>query len=139
MAHLLDFLVNRGILLDIGIGLRNVRLGLVVVVITHEVVDGIVGEELPELARELGGKRLVGREHERGHLKTLDGLGHREGLARTRDAQQRLVAHAILYAVHEALDCLRLIAGKLVGSNAFEWVTSFTSTVDECTLRAVHV
>ena len=87
MAHLLDFLVDRRILLDVGIGLRNVCFRLVVVVVTHEVVHGIVGEELLELACELGCQRLIGCENERGHLQALDGLGHREGLARTGDAQ----------------------------------------------------
>ena len=60
MAHLLDFLVDRRVLLDVGIGLRNVCFWLVVVVVTHEVVHGIVGEELLELACELSCQRLVG-------------------------------------------------------------------------------
>lgn len=112
---------------------------MVVVVVTHEVVHGIVGEELLELACELSCQRLVGCENERGHLQALDGLGHREGLARTGDAKQRLVAHATLYAVGKTLDCLRLIARELIGRDALEGIAPLAPTVNLCTLRAVHV
>ena len=139
MAHLLDFLVDRGVLLDVGIGLGNVRLGLVIVVVAHEIIDGVVGKELPELACELGGKRLVGSEHERGHLQALDDLGHGKGLARARNAEKRLVTHAVLDAAHEPIDCLRLVARKLVGGHALEGVSLLASAVDAGTLRAVHV
>ena len=54
-AHLLDVLVDRRILLDIRVRRRHVRLGLVVVVIRNEVLDGVVGKELLELAVQLRG------------------------------------------------------------------------------------
>ena len=38
----LDLLVDRGVLLDVGVGLRDVRLGLVVVVVGDEVLDRVV-------------------------------------------------------------------------------------------------
>ncbi len=60
-----DLLVDRGVLLDVDVALRNVRLGLVVVVVADEIVDRVVREELLELAVELGGQRLVVRQHER--------------------------------------------------------------------------
>ena len=81
VAHAVDLLVDRGFLLDIGVGARHVGLGLVVVVIADEIFDRVVREEAPELAVELGGQRLVGREHERGPLGRLDHLRHGEGLA----------------------------------------------------------
>ena len=49
-----DLLVDGGVLLDVGVGLRDVRLGLVVVVVADEVLDRVVGEELPQLVAELG-------------------------------------------------------------------------------------
>ena len=52
-------------LLDVGVGARHVGLGLVVVVVGDEVLDRVVGEEALELAVELGGQRLVGREDQR--------------------------------------------------------------------------
>jgi hypothetical protein len=48
----LDLLVDRGVLLYIGIGLRDVRLGLVVVVVGDEVFDRVVGQQLAELVGE---------------------------------------------------------------------------------------
>ena len=56
----LDLLVEGGVLLDVGVGLRNVRLGLVVVVVGDEVLHRVLREELPQLVGELGGQRLVG-------------------------------------------------------------------------------
>ena len=114
MAELLDLLVDGGVLLYVRVRLRDVGLRLVVVVVAHEVHDGVVGEELAHLARNLRRKRLVGLHDERGFLHRLDGLGHRESLATTRDAQKRLVAKAVLYALSQACDSLRLVASGLV-------------------------
>ena len=49
VPHLVDLLVDRGVLLDEGVGLRKVGFGLVVVVIGDEVLDRVVGEEILEL------------------------------------------------------------------------------------------
>ena len=65
MPEPIDVVVDRGVLLDVEVGLRDVRLGLVVVVVGDEVLDGVVREELPELVAELGGERLVVGDHER--------------------------------------------------------------------------
>ena len=115
VAELLDLLVDRGVLLDVGVGLGDVGLRLVVVVVGDEVDHGVVGEELAHLARHLGGEGLVGLHDERGAVEALDGLGHRVGLARARDAHERLVAKATLHAVGELVYGLRLVAGGLVG------------------------
>jgi hypothetical protein len=68
----LDLGVDRRVLLDEGVGLRDVGLGLVVVVVADEVLDGVVRHELAELGRELRRERLVVREHERRALHLLD-------------------------------------------------------------------
>ncbi len=85
-----DLVVDRGVLLDVEVLARNVCLGLVVVVVGDEVLDGVVGEELPKLVAELRGERLVVRDHERRPLHLLDREGHRGRLARPRDAEERL-------------------------------------------------
>jgi hypothetical protein len=66
VAHPVDLLVDRGVLLDVGVGARDVGLGLVVVVVGDEVLDRVVGEELAQLAVELRGQRLVRRQDQRG-------------------------------------------------------------------------
>src|SRR5439155_10395218 len=59
VAHLVDLLVPRGVLLDVRVAARDVRLGLVVVVVRDEVLDRVVREELFELPVELRGEGLV--------------------------------------------------------------------------------
>ena len=46
-AQPVDLVVDRGFLLDVGVGLRDVGLGLVVVVVGDEVLDGVLREEAP--------------------------------------------------------------------------------------------
>ena len=116
----LDLLVNRRILLDVGVALRYVRLGLVIVVIRDEVDDGVIGKKLLELARQLGGKRFIGSHDKRWLAERLDGLGHRERLAGTGDAEEDLIAVTILHALHEFLDRLGLIPRRFVRRDHLE-------------------
>ena len=64
--QLLDLLVDAGVLLDVDVGLRNVRFGLVVIVIADKILDCVAREELLELAEQLGGQRLVMRDDQVG-------------------------------------------------------------------------
>ena len=65
MAQTLHILVDGGILLNIGIGLRDIGLGLVVVVVGDEVLDRVVWQQAAELIGQLGRQRLV-RRHDEG-------------------------------------------------------------------------
>jgi hypothetical protein len=53
------------VFLDVRVRRRDVRLGLVVVVVGHEVANGVLGEERAKLVVELSGQRLVRGEYER--------------------------------------------------------------------------
>jgi hypothetical protein len=110
VAHAIDLLVDRGFLLDVGVSARDVGLGLVVVVVGYEVLDRVVGKEALHLSIKLCGKRLVGCEDQRRALGGFDHLGHGEGLARSRNAQQDLVAVARGDAGHEFADGMGLVA-----------------------------
>ena len=114
MAHAVDLLVDRGILLDVGVGARNVGFGLVVVVVGDKVLHGVVGEETLELAIELRRQRLVRRQDDGGALRGLDHLGHGVGLAGTGDAEQHLGAVVTADALDQFLDRGRLVALRLV-------------------------
>ena len=120
MAQPVDVVVPRRVLLDVEVGLRDVRLGLVVVVVGDEVLDGVVGEELPELVAELRGQRLVVRDDQRRALELLDDPGHGRGLAGARGAEEGLVLGARPQALGELLDRLRLIACRLVLDGCLE-------------------
>ncbi|MBA7484268.1 hypothetical protein ES707_19792 [subsurface metagenome] len=114
MAHAVDLLVDGGVLLDIGVGARDVGLRLVVVVIGDEILDRIVREEILELAIELGGQRLVRRKDQRRALRRLDHLGHGVGFARAGDAEQHLHAVIAVDALDQFGDRGRLVALRLI-------------------------
>ena len=102
-----------GVLLDVGVGPRQVGFRLVVVVVADEVLDGVGGEELLELRRELGRQRLVVGNHQRGALDPLHDAGHGEGFAAAGDAHERLMAYAVLDGLRQPVDGLGLIARGL--------------------------
>ncbi len=111
MAQPVDLVVDGGVLLDVGVRRRDVRLGLVVVVVGDEVLDPVVGEELLELGGQLRGQGLVRLDDQGGPLDGLDGPGDGGRLARSGDAQQRLVPVAPFEPGHQPGDGLRLVAG----------------------------
>ena len=86
VAQFIDLVVDRRVLLDVGVRRGDVCLRLVEVVVADEVADVIVREECLELARELCRERLVVGDDERRLLHLLDDLGDRVRLARTRRA-----------------------------------------------------
>ncbi len=110
-----DVVVPGRVLLDVQVGLRDVGLGLVVVVVRDEVLDRVVGEELAELVAELRGERLVVGDHERRSLDRLDHPGHRCRLARPGRAEQRLRTVAGTDRVGQLGDRAWLVAGRTVG------------------------
>ncbi len=116
----LDLLVDRGVLLDVGVGLRDVRLGLVVVVVRDEVLDGVVRQQLAELVGQLGGEGLVRRHHQRRALQPLDQPGRRRGLTGTGRAEQDDVGFAGLDPPGQILDRGRLVTGRGVVGHDLE-------------------
>ncbi|MNV57335.1 hypothetical protein D3C71_1496640 [compost metagenome] len=118
--HLLDVLVDGAVLLDEQVALRHIRLGLVVVVVAHEILHGVLGEELAELAVQLRGQGFVGREHDGRAPHAGDHIGHGEGLSRARHTQQRLEGFPIVQTFHQLVDGLGLVAGRWVRLEQFE-------------------
>ncbi len=94
-AHLLDVLVYRSILFDVGVGAGHVRFRLVVVVIGNEVLNSVFREELPHLAVQLRSQRLVRGEDDGRSLQLLDDVRDRKGLARTGNTQQSLSGQSV--------------------------------------------
>ena len=115
-----DLVVDRRVLLDVEVLRRDVGLGLVVVVIGDEVLDRVVGEELTELVAQLGGQRLVVRDHQRRPLDRLDHARHREGLAGAGRPEQGLEALPLPQALAEAGDRSGLVRRGCVGGIELE-------------------
>ena len=97
-----DVLVDGGVFFDVDVALRNVRFGLIVVVVADEVVDGVVGKEAAKLLVELGGERLVVRQDERRLAELGDDVGGGEGFAAAGDADQDLAILPGLEAAHQS-------------------------------------
>ena len=103
--------VDRRVLLDVGVGLRDVGLWLVVVVVRDEVLDRVVREEFSQLVGELRGQRLVRRHDQRGALHLLDQPGGRRRLAGAGGTQQHHVLFPVRQPAAEVLDRLGLVTG----------------------------
>ena len=112
-AQAVNLLIDGDILLDIRIGGRDIRLGLVVVVIGDEIPDGVMREESLHLGIELCGERLVVRENKRGPVETGDDIGDGERLARACDPHQRLCGYALPDPLNQSVNRLRLVARGL--------------------------
>ena len=75
MTQALHIFVDRGVLLDEGIGLSNIGFRLVVVVIADKVFNGIIGQQLSQLISQLSSKGLIMRHHQGGALLLLNQPG----------------------------------------------------------------
>ena len=120
VAQTLDLIVDGGVLFDERVRVRDVRLRLIVVIVADKILHGVVREKLLELAAQLRRENLVVREHERRPLHTLDDLGHRVRLAGAGHAEQHLLVDAVFQPLHERVDCLGLVARRLIGRNDFK-------------------
>ena len=114
-AQAVDAVVDRGIFFDVGVRGGDVGLGLVVVVVGDEKLNGVFREEGFELGVQLRGENLVRRENQRGALQLRDGVGDGEGLAGSGDPEKRLGRSALAQAADQGLDGFGLVAGGLEG------------------------
>ena len=80
--HLFNVFVNRRVFFNKQIALWNIRLGLVVVVITDEILHRVFGKELAKLTVQLGCQRFVGRKHNGGPAHASNHVGHGERFTR---------------------------------------------------------
>ncbi len=114
--HLLDMLVDRGVLLDEGVRGRHVGLGLVVVVVAHEVLHGVLREETGQLAEKLRRQGLVVAYDQGGKVHFLYDRRHGVGLSRTCNPKKGLPLMAPGKTLQNALYGLRLVPGGFEGS-----------------------
>ena len=122
MAQPVDLLVDGGVLLNIGVRVGDIGLGLVVVVVGNEVFHRVIREKLPEFAAKLGCQGLVVGQHQGWPVQLLDDGSHGEGLAGAGDAQQGLLMQSPVYAVYQRFNGLRLVAGGLIIRNQLKTI-----------------
>ena len=106
--------VDRGVLLDVGVGLRDVGLRLVVVVVRDEVLDRVLREQFTQLVGQLGGERLVRRHHQRRPLHPFDQPRGGRRLTGAGRAEQHDVLLPSADPPFQIVDRLRLVAGRTV-------------------------
>ena len=111
MAQTFHIVVDVGVFLDIGVGLRYVGLRLIVVVVGNEIAHRVVGHELAEFGAQLRGERLVRLDDERGTLQPFDQPCGGGGFAGAGGAHEHHVVLAVLDARGQFLDGLRLVSG----------------------------
>ena len=131
----LDVIVDGAVLFDVGVGLRDVRLGLVVVVVRHEVLNGIVRQHLSQLVGELRGQCLVGRHHQGGPLQAFDQPRRRSRLPGAGGTQQHYVALPRQNPALQLLDGGRLVTGWVVRTDHLEAAAGAQDLLDGAVFR----
>ena len=115
MAQAVDLVVDRSVLVDVGVCRLDVRLRLVVVVVGDKVLDSVVGEQVAKLLVQLCREGLVVGDDQRRLLDRLNDPRDGVRLTRPRDAEKRLLVDAARVAVNQRLDCVWLVAGGIEG------------------------
>ena len=115
VAQAVDLLVDGRVLLDVEVLAGDVGLGLVVVVVGDEVLDGVAREVGPELVAQLGGQRLVVGDDQRTGAGSPRSSPPSSSSCRCRWPQQGLIALAGRHALGQRLDRRRLIGGRAEG------------------------
>ena len=111
VTELVNLLVDFGFFFNIEVVTGDISLGLVVVVIADEILDGVIGEELLELGVELGAEGLVVADNEGRSLDAGDNISHGEGLAAAGNSEQGLFFVVFLQTCYQFIHCLWLVAG----------------------------
>ena len=113
-TQLVDLVVDRGVLGNVGVRRWHIRLRLVIIIVGNEVLDGILREEFLEFTVELGRQSLIVRYDQRGLLELGDYVRHRKSLAGTRDTEERLGLVSFTEAFDKLADGLGLVTGRFV-------------------------
>ena len=79
--QLIDLVIDRGILGNVGVRGRDVGFRLVIVIVGDEILYGIVREKFLELAVELCRQGLVMGNNQCWFIQLLDDICHREGFS----------------------------------------------------------
>ena len=129
MTKHIYLVVYHSILLYIHILARDIRLGLIVIVVGHEIFYRVVGKKLSELAAKLSRQSFIVRQHQRGTVHAGNNVRHSKGLTRARNAKKRLHSLALLDTLYQRVYRLGLIARRLIFALQNKPVHSFPSDI----------
>ncbi len=114
MTQTVNLIVHHRLFLDVGIGYRQIGLGLVEIVIRDEVMHRVLWKKRTVLLRELRGESLIVRNHKRGFVKCGYHVCYAKCLTRARGSEKRLLSLASRKAIEECGNGLRLVACRSV-------------------------
>ena len=122
MAQAVDFVVYRHIFFYIRVRVRDIRLGLVIIVIGYKILHRIFGKELAKLRAKLRGKGFVVGKNERGTIDIGDNVRHGKSFARTGNAEQSLFFISVQNTSGQLFDSLRLVSRRLIIRHKLEFI-----------------
>ena len=114
MAKFIYFVVDGKVFFDVRIGGRNIRFGLIVVVIRYEVLYSVFGKKFAEFVTELSRQSLIVRNDERRPLYVLYDVSHGERLAAARYSDENLTFQTVFETFGKALYSLGLVTRRLI-------------------------
>ena len=139
VAQFIYLVVYGGVLLDIGIALRDVSLRLVIIVVTDEILYRVLRKELLELGAELSRQGLVVSKNKCGAVHLSDDVRHGEGLSGAGDSEQGLLLVAGFYALDQPADGGGLISGRGIFRYKLEMIHNCPSLRIFYTGSHIHV
>ena len=98
----------------------NIRLRLVIVIVTDKIGNGVVGEEITQLLVKLSRQGFVVTNDESGQLGFFNDVSNGVGFAATGDTNESLVLVPRLDRFGQKIDRVWLIAGWLIISFELE-------------------
>ena len=86
MAQFIYFVVYRKVFFYIRVGLRNVRFGLIIIVVRNKIFNPVFREKFAQFVAKLRGERFVVRYNQSGALNVLNNVSHGKSFTAARNA-----------------------------------------------------
>lgn len=122
MPEAVYLLIDSCLFFYIGSGFYDICLWLVVVIVAHEVVDGVLWKKFLEFLGKLGGKRFIMSKYESWSLKLLDNICHGKSLSGSSHTEECLKIISRLDRINELFYGFALVSGRGVRRVEFEHI-----------------
>jgi len=103
VAQLIYLFIDGRVFFNIGVSMRNIGLGLIVIVVADKILHRVFREKLLKFRAELGSQSLVGSQHQSRFLQLLNNLGHGICFSTAGNPQQCLMFVSPSETIHKLL------------------------------------
>ena len=121
VTQFIDFFIDCGIFLNIGIGAGHIGFRLIVIIITDEILYRVFREKFLQFIIKLGCQCFIMGNDQRGFLYFFNDVCHGKGFPGTRYPHQSLKFQSILKSIGYFFDSLGLVASGLKFGMYFKW------------------